>query len=85
MTGRITWGLGGENWGHISTNNADDGIFFMEFDTFVECFPITTVVGPMNESLYAEASPLSEQPDCVYTIKEANLCRVKAILVAAAE
>lgn len=28
--------------------NHDNGIFFMPFETFIECFPITTLVGPID-------------------------------------
>jgi len=61
-TGRIIWqqqrqevGIGGGGGGchpafNLRNEEHDNGIFFMEFGKFVECFPKATIVGPIRRS-----------------------------------
>jgi hypothetical protein len=65
----------------------DNGIFFMEFATFVECFPIVTMVGPIpsassqagapdNHTPTASTTGISVAPqpiDCIHQIHRSNL------------
>lgn len=55
--GRITWTSGN------ASDPVDDGIFFMEFSLFVECFPQLTLVGPHSH----DVTPL-EIPDCIHRV-----------------
>ena len=74
-TGRVIW-----HTTRATDGNKDDGIFFMEFSTFVTCFPIATVVGPLlGSSTRATASV----PDCVFTVPKSKLGRVCELLAAA--
>jgi hypothetical protein len=62
----------------------DDGIFFMSFSTFYNCFPIVTLVGPLSlsfcsdNSYHASSSIVEDDrlllqqhdvPDCVHCVK----------------
>jgi len=68
----------------LKRNADDDGIFFMSFSTFYNCFPIVTMVGPLSLSLcsdnsYHASSSIDDDdrlllqqhdvPDCVHCVK----------------
>lgn len=92
-TGRITWqqriSSGSDDVANMPTTtvdlmrNADDGIFFMSFSAFYNCFPIVTLVGPLSLSLcsdnsYHASSIIDDErllvqqhdvPDCIHFVK----------------
>ena len=45
----------------------DNGIFFIDFGAFVECFPIATIVGPVS------SKAVGATPDCVHRMKREHL------------
>jgi hypothetical protein len=57
----------------------DDGIFLMRFGVFVECFPITTVVGPIN----VNGDPLVQQgflvKDSLFRLPVEHLAAAKSL------
>jgi Calpain family cysteine protease len=76
----------------------DNGIFFMEFATFVECFPIVTMVGPIpTKASSKDGAPdthvptasttgltVAPQPsDCIYQIHRSNLGHALEIMATA--
>lgn len=74
----------------LRDQNHDDGIFFMEFSTFVECFPIATLVGPVDleatdaMSEISSAVPFGGQySDVVHTVTREKLTHVIEIIDAA--
>jgi hypothetical protein len=91
--GRVTWrghqdsdGYPREATSVDAAEGADDGIFFMEFSVFVECFPVTTMVGPINaDPTVKVAEWRAGAPDCVYRMKEANIRHVPDLLAAVAK
>lgn len=62
----------------------DSGIFLMEFSVFVECFPITSLVGPIvgksSNSGTGIATNESTAPDCVYRSQPGQLSSIKFLL-----
>jgi hypothetical protein len=92
-TGRIVWqqqeGSECHNAFSLSDSNADNGIFFMNFGTFVECFPITTLVGPIRQKISDETAPVSidvfsenSDSDCVHEMHSTDLPHLADILAA---
>lgn len=99
-TGRITWQRRMSSGTYIVANmptttfdlkrNADDdGIFFMSFSAFYNCFPIVTMVGPLSlsfcsdNSYHASSSIVDDYrfllqqhdvPDCVHCVKGSMNC-----------
>ncbi|KAL9184758.1 hypothetical protein ACHAXT_012728 [Thalassiosira profunda] len=92
-TGRIIW-QPREGRCHpafaLQNSNHDNGIFFMEFKTFVECFPKATIVGPIQLRTDVDRkdgtkkdAPLEEDtnvPDCVHIVKREKLVRVRELI-----
>jgi Calpain family cysteine protease len=65
----------------------DNGVFLMEFSVFIECFPITTMVGPIFRDRRKGCSEvqtlnktLSGQPNCIFKSKPEQLGSVETIL-----
>jgi hypothetical protein len=65
----------------------DHGIFLMEFAVFVECFPITTMVGPITRHQTEECSESqtlkktrANQPNCIYKSTPVQLSFVETAL-----
>mmetsp|Transcript_39000 Transcript_39000/g.81997 ORF Transcript_39000/g.81997 Transcript_39000/m.81997 type:complete len:614 (-) Transcript_39000:559-2400(-) len=76
-------------------DGTDNGIFFMEFHKFVECFPMVTLVGPIrpmelaavassNVNASLRSASKSNVPDCVHVVKRENLRHAISIVEEAA-
>ena len=90
ITGRIVWkqqeGVDCHPVFCLSDKSDDNGIFFMEFDKFVECFPITTLVGPIEPKKKASRSGTAASnhgTDCVHILHRENIQHIHKILEAA--
>lgn len=85
-TGRVVWKNQQQQGGDaveetnpaycLTSENHDDGIFFLPFDTYVECFPITTICGPIRQGSEAEINV----PECVHKVERENLSHVCDII-----
>lgn len=69
--------------------NHDNGIFFVDFETFIECFPITTLVGPIKTELIdvadndcVETFALRTDKDCVHEVHSRDLPHLCSVLAA---
>ncbi|KAL3785401.1 hypothetical protein ACHAWO_013588 [Cyclotella atomus] len=63
----------------------DNGIFFMQFKTFIECFPITTLVGPMDSAAKevngcSDVFVLDSSKECVHEVHRSNLTQLYEII-----
>ena len=72
--------------------NHDNGIFFVDFQTFIECFPITTLVGPIKAKLIdvvgrncVERFDLISDKDCVHEVHKGDLPHLCDILTTSQE
>ena len=74
-TGRVVWNQQQDD--AVDSNPAycltsdDNGIFCLPFKTFVECFPITTICGPIICQGTADA--VINVPECVHKVERENL------------
>jgi len=83
-SGRVTWvsceSRSSRNLSDVPADD-DDGVFLMEFSVFVECFPVMTLVGPMNASESHSRNRASlDVPDCVYRIRGAHFDQFQTLL-----
>jgi hypothetical protein len=82
-TNRVVWRQNIHSECHAAFSlrdcNHDNGIFFMKFETFVKCFPITTLVGPVDSSVRDDVDEgsdvfgLDDSKECVYEVQRSNL------------
>lgn len=75
-TGRVTWRRRVEG----STVDEDDGIFFMEFSVFVQCFPLATIVGPIGGCRNNNSTEMTDAPDCIFKVHGAQLRELSILL-----
>ena len=68
--------------------NHDNGVFFIDFKTFIECFPITTIVGPIESKSITHTADDSEydyfalesDKDCVHEVHRRDLIHLCEIV-----
>ena len=65
---------------NVKRSGPDNGIFLMEFPVFAQCFPIVTIVGPIDLSTRQTSRQEDDWPDCIYRSKPESLFRVKTLL-----
>lgn len=77
--GRLTLGCPGKG--------GDNGIFLMEFSVFARCFPIVTIVGPIDSlgsSHKVHSAHGTAWSECMHKSKPESLCLVRRLLETAA-
>eukprot|EP00804_Cyclotella_cryptica_P024799 CCRYP_001754-RA/>CCRYP_001754-RA protein AED:0.03 eAED:0.03 QI:686/1/1/1/0/0/2/142/292 len=90
-TGRVVWQQEEGSECHpdfaLCDFNDDNGIFFMDFSRFIECFPITTLVGPIKLAVSAAVTPVNadictgdSSSDLVFEMHRGNLSCLSEIL-----
>lgn len=81
-TGRVVWNQQDDaiesNPAYCLTSiNDDNGIFCLSFKTFIECFPITTICGPICQGT---ADAVIDVPECVHKVERENLSCVYELI-----
>jgi hypothetical protein len=88
-SGRIVWKQGDSACHPVFSlrdGNHDNGIFFVKFLTFIECFPIATLVGPIKSKVTQESNcgdvfAGKSEKDCVHEVHRGDLVHLFHILM----